>query len=232
MLPIRDDVRSQSFPIMNTLLIAANAIVFFLEAGLSPVQMDRVVNLFGFVPARFSLLNPLSYLPIFTSMFMHGGWFHIISNMWILFIFGDNVEDRIGSFRYLFFYVLGGVAAALLHVFVQPTSNIPVVGASGAIAAVMGAYFLFYPRARVISMIPVFVIPWFIQVPAVVYLGVWFISQLYSGVLSLGGASGVEMGGIAWWAHIGGFVFGALMSGLFGAKRKKPRWYTDQYYPW
>jgi len=232
MLPIRDDVRSQSFPIMNTLLIAANAIVFFLEAGLSPVQMDRVVNLFGFVPARFSLLNPLSYLPIFTSMFMHGGWFHIISNMWILFIFGDNVEDRIGSFRYLFCYVLGGVAAALLHVFVQPTSNIPVVGASGAIAAVMGAYFLFYPRARVISMIPVFVIPWFIQVPAVVYLGVWFISQLYSGVLSLGGAGGVEMGGIAWWAHIGGFVFGALMSGLFGAKRKKPRWYTDQYYPW
>jgi len=96
----------------------------------------------------------------------------------------------------------------------------------------MGAYFLFYPRARVISMIPVFVIPWFIQVPAVVYLGVWFISQLYSGVLSLGGAGGVEMGGIAWWAHIGGFVFGALMSGLFGAKRKKPRWYTDQYYPW
>jgi len=229
MLPIRDDVRSQSFPIMNTLLIAANAIVFFLEAGLSPVQMDRVVNLIGFVPARFSLLNPLSYLPIFTSMFMHGGWFHIISNMWILFIFGDNVEDRIGSFRYLFFYLLGGVAAALLHFFVQPTSNIPVVGASGAIAAVMGAYFLFYPRARVISMIPVFVIPWFIQVPAVIYLGVWFISQLYSGVLSLGG---VEMGGIAWWAHIGGFVFGALMSGLFGAKRKKPRWYTDQYYPW
>jgi len=232
MLPIRDDVRSQSFPIMNTLLIAANAIVFFLEAGLSPVQMDRVVNLIGFVPARFSLLNPLSYLPIFTSMFMHGGWFHIISNMWILFIFGDNVEDRIGSFRYLFFYLLGGVAAALLHFFVQPTSNIPVVGASGAIAAVMGAYFLFYPRARVISMIPVFVIPWFIQVPAVIYLGVWFISQLYSGVLSLGGAGGVEMGGIAWWAHIGGFVFGALMSGLFGAKRKKPRWYTDQYYPW
>jgi len=232
MLPIRDDVRSQSFPIMNTLLIAANTIVFFLEAGLSPAQIDRVVSLFGFVPARFSLLNPLSYLPIFTSMFMHGGWFHIISNMWILFIFGDNVEDRLGSFRYLLFYVLGGVAAALLHVFVQPTSNVPVVGASGAIAAVMGAYFLFYPRARVISMIPLFVIPWFVQIPAVVYLGVWFVSQLYSGVLSLGAASGVEMGGVAWWAHIGGFVFGALISGLFGVKRKKPRWYTDQYYPW
>lgn len=232
MLPIRDDVRSQSFPIMNTLLIAANVIVFFLEAGLSPAQIDRVIYLFGFIPAQFSFLNPISYLPIFTSMFMHGGWFHIISNMWILFIFGDNVEDRMGSLRYLVFYLLGGVAAALLHVFVQPASTIPVVGASGAIAAVMGAYFLLFPRARVISLVPVFIFAWFVQVPAVIYLGLWFVSQLYSGVLSLGGAGGVEMGGVAWWAHIGGFVFGLLLAGVFGARRKRTRRYMDEYYPW
>ena len=232
MLPIRDDVRSQSFPIMNTLLIAANVIVFFLEAGLSPAQIDRVIHLFGFIPAQFSFLNPISYLPIFTSMFMHGGWFHIISNMWILFIFGDNVEDRMGSLRYLVFYLLGGVAAALLHVFVQPTSTMPVVGASGAIAAVMGAYFLLFPRARVISLVPVFIFAWFVQVPAVIYLGVWFVSQLYSGVLSLGGAGGVEMGGVAWWAHVGGFVFGLLLADVFGTRRKRTRRYMDEYYPW
>jgi membrane associated rhomboid family serine protease len=217
---------------MNTLLIAANVIVFFLEAGLSTAQIDRVIHLFGFIPAQFSFLNPISYLPIFTSMFMHGGWFHIISNMWILFIFGDNVEDRMGSLRYLVFYLLGGVAAALLHVFVQPTSTIPVVGASGAIAAVMGAYFLLFPRARVISLVPIFVFAWFVQVPAVIYLGVWFVSQLYSGVLSLGGAGGVEMGGVAWWAHIGGFVFGLLLAGVFGVRRKRTRRYMDEYYPW
>jgi len=217
---------------MNTLLIAANVIVFFLEAGLSPAQIDRVIYLFGFIPAQFSFLNPISYLPIFTSMFMHGGWFHIISNMWILFIFGDNVEDRMGSLRYLVFYLLGGVAAALLHVFVQPASTMPVVGASGAIAAVMGAYFLLFPRARVISLVPVFIFAWFVQVPAVIYLGLWFVSQLYSGVLSLGGAGGVEMGGVAWWAHIGGFVFGLLLAGVFGARRKRTRRYMDEYYPW
>ncbi len=232
MLPIRDDIRSQSFPIVNTLLIVVNTIVFFLEAGLSSAQMDRVIQLFGLIPAQFSLLHPISYLPVLTSMFLHGGWFHIISNMWVLFIFGDNVEDRMGSSRYLFFYLLGGIAAALMHVFVQPNSTVPVVGASGAIAAVMGAYFLFYPRARVITLIPIFIFPWFVRIPAVVFLGIWFVSQLYSGVLSLGAASGVEVSSVAWWAHVGGFAFGVLLGGLFSVNRKKPRWHSDEYYPW
>jgi len=194
--------------------------------------LNSFIATFGLVSASLDVTHPITFLPFLTHMFLHGGWFHIISNLWILFIFGDNVEDRLGSGRYLLFYLLGGVAAGALQVFFSPDSQVPAVGASGAIAAVMGAYFLFYPRARVFTLIPVIVIPWFVEIPAVLYLGFWFLSQLFNGFLSLAGTANMQMGGVAWWAHIGGFVFGLVMARLFTVRKEKPRWYPDEYYPW
>jgi len=232
MLPIRDTIRSRSFPLVTWLLIGINAVVFFLEVGLNSFQLDQVITVFGLIPARINPLNPLTWLPFLTHMFLHGGWLHFLSNMWTLAIFGDNVEDRLGSGRFLFFYLLGGVAAGLIQSFSAPNSLIPSIGASGAIAAVMGAYFFYYPRAKVITLVPVFVLPWFVEIPAVIYLGFWFVSQLFSGILSLAAAGGMQMGGIAWWAHIGGFVFGVLLARPLQARRSSPSWHQDEYYPW
>lgn len=231
MFPIRDTIRSYSFPIVNWLILIANTLVFLFELALSPVGLEKFISIFGLVPARLNLVNPISFLPFITHMFLHGGWFHFLSNMWMLFIFGDNVEDRMGSLRYLIFYLLGGVAAGFLQAFVNPGSTVPAIGASGAIAAVMGAYFLYFPRSKVITFVPLFFLPWFIDIPAIVFLGFWFISQLYSGFLSLVTASGMTMGGVAWWAHIGGFLFGLLVALPFGFRRRR-RAYFDEYFPW
>jgi len=163
-------------------------------------------------------------------MFLHGGWLHFLSNVWILFIFGDNVEDRLGSVRYLIFYILGGLTAATIQVLFMPNSQLPLLGASGAIAAAMGAYFSFYPRARVLTVIPIFIFPWLIEVPAMLFLGFWFLIQLFSGIFAVSDAAAA--GGIAWWAHIGGFLFGALLAYPFCAGRATPCTYRDEYYPW
>jgi membrane associated rhomboid family serine protease len=232
MLPIKDTIRAQSFPLVNWLLIIGNAVVWFFMIDMTPVEVEGFVFTYGLVPAQIDLYNPLTLYPFFTHMFLHGGWLHFLSNIWILFIFGDNVEDRLGSFRYLFFYLLGGIAAGGLQTYMEWGSNIPAIGASGAIAAVMGAYFLFYPRARVITLIPLFIFPWFVEIPAILFLGFWFITQLWSGVMALTMASGQAAGGIAWWAHIGGFVFGLIFA-LPLARRRRPRHpYPDEYYPW
>ena len=232
MFPIQDSVRSRTFPLVNWLLIAINTFVFFFEVSLPESELERLILTMGIVPQNINLANPLTWMPFFSHMFLHGGWFHLLSNLWILFIFGDNVEDRMGSSRYLVFYILGGITAGLLQTILAANPSIPAVGASGAIAAVMGAYFLFYPRAQVNTLIPVFIFPWFIQVPAVVFLGLWFVSQLFSGFLSLVSAAGMQMGGVAWFAHIGGFVFGLIMANIFTIGRKKPHSYADEYYPW
>jgi membrane associated rhomboid family serine protease len=232
MFPIRDTVRSRSFPLVNWIIIILNALVFFLELELSPEQLTTFIATFGLVPASLDVTQPLTLLPFLTHMFLHGGWFHIISNMWVLFIFGDNVEDRMGSWRYLLFYLLGGLVAGGLQVFFSPGSQVPSVGASGAIAAVMGAYFLFYPKARVITLIPIFIIPWFVEIPAILYLGFWFISQLFNGFLSLSNTAGTQMGGVAWWAHVGGFAFGLATARLLATRKPEPRWHPDEYYPW
>lgn len=232
MLPIRDTIRSRSLPVVNWILIIINLLVFLVETRLSPVQLEGFLRTWGLVPAQVDPLNPLTWTPFLTHMFLHGGWYHFLSNMWILFIFGDNVEDRIGSLRYLVFYLLGGIAAGAAQMLLTSNPTIVAIGASGAIAAVMGAYFLFYPRARIITIIPIWIIPWFVQVPALVFLGLWFISQLFSGVLSLATASGAAMGGIAWWAHIGGFLFGLLAAKLFALGKPQDTWYPDQYYPY
>jgi membrane associated rhomboid family serine protease len=237
--PLRDTVRSRTFPVVNYGLIAVNALFFLFEASLGPQNFGNLLEILGVVPGRLSLSQPLSLITLFTSMFLHGSWFHLISNMWTLYIFGDNVEDRMGSVRYLLFYLLAGVVSALTHVIVtttvygidSPHASMPTVGASGAIAGVLGAYFILYPRSRVITLIFLLIFPWFVEIPAFIYLGFWFFSQLSAGLLSIG-SYGV-FGGIAWWAHIGGFMVGLLLVRLF---TRRPRfyeyWYPDEYWPW
>ncbi|MEN4042422.1 MAG: rhomboid family intramembrane serine protease [Anaerolineaceae bacterium] len=232
MLPIKDTIRAESFPLVNWLLIIANGVVWFFMIDMTPGELQRFAFTFGLVPANINLFDPLMLYPFVTHMFLHGGWLHFISNIWILIIFGDNVEDRLGSFRYLIFYLLGGLAAAGLQAYMTPGSRVPAIGASGAIAAVMGAYFLFYPRAKVITLVPLFIFPYFLEIPAIVFLGFWFISQLYSGVLALAMESGPFTGGIAWWAHIGGFVFGLIFALPLIFRRRPRQPYPDEYYPW
>jgi len=220
MLPIRDTVRPTSFPIITWLFIALNAVVFLYEISLPSVELNALIMTFGLIPGQLELSEPLKLLqnPLFpltflTHMFMHGGWLHFLSNMWILFIFGDNVEDRMGSIRFLAFYLLSGFIGALIQAYMYPNSFLPAIGASGAIAGVLGAYWVLFPKAKVITLIPLIFVPWFIEIPAVFYLGIWLVTQIYFGISSLP-SSGV-MGGVAWWAHIGGFVFGLLFHRLF-----------------
>ncbi len=216
MFPLYDTVRSRRFPIINWMLVLLNGLVFYYELTMGETELHRFILDWGLVPAQLALDSAQSWIKILSSMFLHGGWFHIISNMWILIIFGDNIEDRMGGIRYLIFYLLSGTAAALMQVFLYPASNIPMVGASGAIAGVLGAYLILYPRARVASLVPIFFIFTVIELPALIFLGFWFISQLFQGWLALGGA---DMDGVAWWAHIGGFAFGLVMVRLFARRR-------------
>lgn len=231
MLPIRDTIRSRTFPIVNWTIIAANVLVFLFEVSLSRGQLDRFIERFGLIPAQIDLGNPLTWYPFLTHMFLHGGWFHLFSNMWILFIFGDNIEDRLGSDRYLSFYLIGGLAAGAAQFLLSGNPAIPAIGASGAVAAVLGAYMFYYPRARVITLFMLFIFPWFVELPAVIFLGFWFLSQLFSGLASLA-SPGVVWGGVAWWAHVGGFVFGLVMARAFGVGRKPYRWYPDEFFPY
>ena len=220
MFPIRDTIRSRSFLLVNWLIIFTNAAAFYYELRIGPSGLNNFINAWGLVPVRFWADPQIAWVTIFSAMFLHGGWFHILSNMWILFIFGDNVEDRMGSGRYLVFYLLSGVAAALLQASLLPGSSAPMVGASGAIAGVLGAYLILFPRARILSLVPILFIFTLIEVPAVLFLLFWFATQLFSGFLSLGGASG---SGVAWWAHIGGFAFGLLGAFIF-SRRRRPRY--------
>ena len=216
MFPLYDTVRSRRFPLITVMLIAANVIAFFYELQFDPSTLKEFIFQWGFVPAQL-LSNPSSaWITVFTSMFLHGGWFHIISNMWVLFIFGDNVEAHMGGMRYLIFYLLSGVAAVLLQTYVLPTSNQPMIGASGAIAGVLGAYLILFPRSRIASLVPILFIFTIIEIPAVLFLIFWFVSQLYSGLFAIQGGGG---SGIAWWAHVGGFSFGILMA-LFLRRRR------------
>lgn len=211
MIPLRDTIRSRHFPIMTWLILGTNALVFYYELSLSGPDLNRFTQAFALLPSRMGSAPAWYSFSIFTSMFIHAGWFHFLSNMWILFIFGDNVEDRMGSLSFLIFYLLSGLAAALLQTLLFANSNIPVLGASGAIAGVLGAYIFLYPAARVVTLVPLFFFFSLINVPAMIYLGFWFISQLFSGLASIGAAGG----GVAWWAHIGGFLVGLVAAPFF-----------------
>lgn len=224
MIPLKDTIRSRHFPVITWVILGVNTIIFLIQLSLGSNALDWVISTFALVPSRWATAPLWFMISLITSMFLHGGWYHFLSNMWILFIFGDNVEDRMGPWGYAGFYLLSGVAAGLLHTFVQPFSVIPTLGASGAIAGVLGAYLLLFPNARVVTLVPLVFIFTTINVPAVVYLGFWFISQLFSGLTSLG----VAMTGVAWWAHIGGFLFGLVMARFF-LWRKDPVRELDSY---
>ncbi len=236
MLPIKDTVQARSFPLVNWLLISLNVVAFLMQLQAGP-EIERLVYTLGVIPrALLEEGGPHEYLTLLTSMFLHGGWVHLFSNMLALYIFGDNVEDRMGPLRYLLFYLLCGVLAALAHVYFNPQSTVPTIGASGAIAGVLGAYLMLFPRARVITLIPIFFLPYFVELPAVLYLGIWFISQLFNGALAII-ASQPGLGGVAWWAHAGGFVAGAVLVWFFAGatrpvRRRRRPVYADEYFPW
>jgi membrane associated rhomboid family serine protease len=225
LIPIRDTIRSRTRPYVTYGIIALNAAAFLYELGLSPQGMQVFFTHYGIVPARysdpriavhFSLLAQI--VPFFSSMFLHGGWLHILGNMWFLRIFGDNVEDWFGHGPYALFYVFCGVASGLMHLLFNWGSTMPTIGASGAIAGVMGAYFLLYPSSRVLTLVPIFFFITFLELPAYVFLGFWFLLQFLSGTASVtAGAAG----GIAWWAHVGGFVAGAATVFLLGGARPR-----------
>ena len=231
MFPLRDTVRARSFPIVNWLLLGTNILFFVLVSSGGEARFEQLTRTYALIPAHLSLADPSSWATLVSSMFMHGSWFHLLSNMWTLYIFGDNVEDRMGSARYAVFYLLAGLAAGLVQVYFARTSTIPTVGASGAIAGVLGAYFLLFPNSRVTTLILLFFLPWFVEIPAVFFLGLWFLSQLSSGLMALGAAG--AFGGIAWWAHVGGFIFGLAAVHLFARRpHAYRRWYTDEHWPW
>lgn len=223
MIPIRDVNPSRSFPIVTIIFIIINVFIFLYELSLGR-NLEEFFNFFALIPGKYfdrGALGGLNYLkrlyPFITSQFLHGGWMHLIGNMWFLWIFGDNIEDRLGHGKYILFYLLCGVAAGLTHVYSNPSSPVPTVGASGAIAGVMGAYTILYPRAKVLTFVFLFYFIRFIELPAFIFLGVWFVIQFFSGAATM--ASGGAHAGVAWWAHIGGFVVGIILV-IFIPKKK------------
>jgi hypothetical protein len=222
MIPFRDNIPSRSFPVITILLILANILVYLFELALGP-QLDRFLTVYGIVPAAVFAWPqsdlPLSavVVPFFTSMFLHGGFLHVAGNMWYLWIFGDNIEDRLGHVNYLIFYLLCGLGAGITHTFFNYDSVVPSIGASGAIAGVLGAYLISYPRARVLTLVPIFIFIQIIEIPALIVLGFWFVVQFFYGATSLAAATG-NSGGVAWWAHIGGFLLGMVLVKVFPRK--------------
>ncbi len=213
MLPLRDNVPRRKKPVATGIIIIINILVYLYQTQLPRQELMFFVREFGLVPSNF-LSTPVNliYTPL-TSMFLHGGLGHIIGNMWILALFGDNVEDRMGRLSFVFFYLLSGLAASAAHMAFNLDSVVPIIGASGAIAGVMAAYVFLFPLARVITLIPIFFFPYIISLPAMIFMGAWFLIQIYYGTLNI--ALGGAAGGIAWWAHIGGFVFGGVVYRFF-----------------
>ncbi len=216
MFPLRDAQPSSSRPVVTILLVVVNLIVFLFEASLEPYSRAYFVETYGLVPARFQ------WRDLLTSMFLHGSWMHVLGNMWFLWIFGDNVEDVLGHGKYLLFYLLCGAAAALGQTAINPDSTLPMVGASGAIAGVMGAYIVRFPHARILTLAFIFFFITTFEVPAVVMLGYWFLIQFFSGVGSIASTKATQ-GGVAWFAHVGGFIAGVVLLKVMGGKRPYSR---------
>lgn len=235
MFPIRDTIPSRNPPVVTVSLIVLNCATFFYELMLPPEMLHRLFDVFGVVPAymhapRGPMLFGISLTnswPLLTSLFLHGGWLHLIGNMWFLWLFGDNVEDRMGHARFLVFYLLSGIAAGITHVALHPGSTVPTIGASGAISGVMGAYLLLFPQAQVVVLVPIFFFIDIWVIPAFLYLGVWFMLQLVSGTLAISAPG--TFAGVAFWAHVGGFVAGIVLMPLFLKPRKEyRRWHRDE----
>jgi membrane associated rhomboid family serine protease len=221
MIPIRDVIPSRTRPVVTVTIIAINALVFVQQLGLGADEIERFILTFGLVPAAFS------WGAVLTSMFVHGGLMHFAGNMLYLWIFGDNVEDRMGHGRFLAFYLLAGTGAALAQTLTAPDSPVPMVGASGAIAGVMGAYFVLYPHSRVLTLVPLPLTV--VEVPAVYLLGLWFVMQFLSGIASLDPAGAGQLaGGVAFWAHAAGFGVGTILVFVFRRpERQRVEWWND-----
>ena len=225
-IPLKDLNPRRTYPIVNNSLILINVLVFLYQYTLPPAVFKSFLTTYATIPARFpawlSGHAPLeaAVLPLLTSMFLHSGLLHIAGNMLFLWIFGDNVEDFYGHITYLFFYLLCGIGSGLLHVLFNMHSGVPALGASGAISGVMGAYAILYPRSRILTLVFVFLVP----IPAVLILGYWFILQFLSAFGSLGAVASNASGGVAWWAHVGGFLLGMLITGMARAQQRTPRW--------
>ena len=223
-IPLKDLNPRRSYPVINTTLILVNVAVFIYQYTLPPHAFKMFITANATIPARFPAWLAghapfeVAFLPLLTSMFLHSGIAHIAGNMLFLWIFGDNVEDFYGHFTYLFFYLVCGIGSGLLHVLFNMNSTVPALGASGAISGVMGAYLILYPRSRILTLVFIFLVP----IPAVIILGVWFVLQFLSAFESLG--SMAPGGGVAWWAHVGGFLLGMLITMMTRGKQQSARW--------
>jgi membrane associated rhomboid family serine protease len=234
-IPISNTAPTRNPAIVTWMLIATNCLVFLFQSSLDPLQLELFVARFALVPARY--FAPLGfrdldagfadYLPFLTNMFLHGGWLHLIFNMWTLWLFGPAVEDRLGHLRFLLFYLACGLVASYAHAAFNPFSIVPALGASGAIAGVLACFLLLFPLARLIVVVPILFIPLFFEIPTIVFMGLWFFIQLMQGTAELFLATGAA--GIAWWAHVGGFVAGLLLGPLLIQSRNRFRpYYADE----
>ena len=216
MIPLRDDIPRVHFPVAVVLVITANVLLHLFVTSHPPYSREAIYQVLGVVPARYAFPDwaalsgfpAMGVLPFFTYMFLHSGWWHLIMNMWMLWIFADNIEDVMGPGRFLVFYLLCGLAALCTHMFFNMEATAPIIGASGAIAGVMGAYVMLYPRGKVLTFIPIIIIPYIVRLPAWLFLGFWFLTQVFAGLVE---GLGAPVQGIAWWAHVGGFLAGMLL---------------------
>ena len=226
MFPLKSDIPTLHLPFVNFWLIIVNIFVFAYQLSLGPAVEGFIVA-HGFVSVRFAAeqvgsgISLSRYLPVFSAMFLHAGLLHLFSNLWMLLIFGGNVEDRLGHGRYLLFYLLCGVAAAFAQFWTNPQAQAPMIGASGAIAGVLGAYFFLYPRARILTFIPVFILFYLVEIPAYFFIGFWFLMQFLQGVAQHAAVDRVVEGGVAWWAHVGGFLAGVILLYFFKPSPEK-----------
>jgi len=229
-IPLKNMDPRRSVPVVTLLIIAANVLVFLYQISLPPAAADTFVRTWGLVPSKiqlalagrhYTLANAL--IPVFTCMFLHGGFLHILGNMWFLWIFGANVEDRLGALPYLLFYLVCGIGSGLTQAAFSWGSRIPSIGASGAISGILGAYIVLLPASRILTLVPLFIIWFTVRIPAIVFIGLWFVVQFLSGVGSLGPQGAANAGGVAWWAHIGGFLLGVVLARIF---KPSPRAYA------
>lgn len=213
MIPLRDTIRPSRFPVVTVSIIVVNILIFTFEATLPRAELQHFVTTFGLIPAlqlqmfQQAPFSVATWIPMVTSMFLHGGWFHVLGNMLYLWVFGDNIEDVLGRGKFLLLYLLAGFAGGLAHIASAPQSIIPTIGASGAVAGILGAYFITFPHSRVLALVPLLFIVTFVELPAVLFLFLWIGLQLVNGVIGIMGPQNM----VAWWAHIGGFAAGMLL---------------------
>ena len=238
MIPLKDTIHARKTPVITWMLIISNLLVLLYQnLLLSPEASMQFIWFYGFIPRDLTVLianiseieivssdTALFLRPLISSQFLHGSWIHLLSNMWFLFLFGDNVEDYVGHVPFLLFYLLSGVAASMLHYVFNIYSPVPAIGASGAVAGVMGAYFILFPKARVITLVPLLWIPFFFRIPAVIFIGIWFLGQFWFAITDLLAPSSGG-GGVAFWAHVGGFIFGVVAIMICSGGKKQRSYY-------